>query len=94
MTKLKKDKERDRESNFGSGVNQDPPALSANVPCWLLYLLGLASCSRTEGVWGIVVVVEATVQVLRWEVLWSQLLSRNAPAALRVHTVSTALLVT
>lgn len=62
----------------------------------VLYLLRLAAGGGAEGVRRVVVAVEPTVQLLRrgGKVIQSHLLPGDAPAALGVHAVPAALLVT
>lgn len=63
---------------------------------WMLpHLLRLAAGGGAERVRGIVVTVEAAVQLLRCrgEVIQPHLFPRDASAALRVHAVPTALLI-
>lgn len=60
----------------------------------LQYLLCFAGHSLAECVGAVVVPLKATVQVLGLEVFGPQLFPGSAAAALRVHTVPTALLIT
>lgn len=58
------------------------------------HLLGLAGARTNESIGRVVVPLETAVQVLGAEVLRPKLLPRSTPAALGVHAVPAALLVT
>lgn len=85
----------------GEGANMCECVSKRNVEkyffAWRLpHLLRLAAAGGAERVRGIVVTVEAAVQLLRCcgEVIQPHLFPRDASAALRVHAVPTALLIT